>query len=97
MRATGPRHSTWAIAAALALAAFASPDPSAAQTPTQSAITIEQLLTGGWEIAGYGALSFEGRTFVLFKHKDHRYLVQCSILYDVLRTKRVVTNCYEVR
>ena len=59
-------------------------------------LSVEQLLTDGWEIAGYGALSFEGRSFILFKHKDRRYLVQCSVLFDVLRTKRVVTNCYEV-
>ena len=59
-------------------------------------LSVEQLLTDGWEIAGYGALSFEGRSFILFKHKDRHYLVQCSVLFDVLRTKRVVTNCYEV-
>jgi hypothetical protein len=95
MRAISLRHVASTIGAALALVPSASLNPVAAQTPPQ--ITIEQLLTDGWEIAGYGALSFEGRTFILFKHKDHRYLVQCSILYDVLRTKRVVTNCYEVR
>jgi len=97
MRAISVRHVASTVGAALALATSASLNPATAQTPTPSTITIEQLLTDGWEIAGYGALSFEGRTFVLFKHKDHRYLVQCSILYDVLRTKRVVTNCYEVR
>jgi hypothetical protein len=97
MRATGLRRVIRTVATSLALTTSASLDRATAQTPTPSAITIEQLLTDGWEIAGYGALSFEGRTFILFKHKDHRYLVQCSILYDVLRTKRVVTNCYEVR
>jgi hypothetical protein len=59
-------------------------------------LSVEQLLTDGWEIAGYGALSFEARSFILFKHKDRHYLVQCSVLFDVLRAKRVVTNCYEV-
>ena len=63
----------------------------------QTGLTVEGLLSDGWEIAGFGALSFEGRSFILFKHKDRNYLVQCSVLYDVLRTKRVVTNCYEVR
>ena len=81
------------IAVALAVTLMAG--VAFAQTP--AIITIEQLLGDGWEIAGYGALSFEGRTFILFKHKDQKYLVQCSVLYDVLRTKRVVTNCYEVR
>ena len=42
-------------------------------------------------------LPLEGRSFILFKHTDVHYLVQCSVLFDVLRTKRVVTNCYEVR
>jgi hypothetical protein len=60
-------------------------------------ITVTQLLADGWEIAGYAGLPFEGRSFVLFKHKDRQYLVQCSILYDVTRTKRVAVNCYEVR
>ena len=63
----------------------------------QNTLSVEGLLSDGWEIAGFGALSFEGRSFILFKHKDRKYLVQCSVLYDVLRTKRVVTNCYEVR
>ena len=67
------------------------------QASAQSQLSVEQLLTEGWEIAGYGALSFEGRSIVLFKHRDRNYLVQCSILYDVTRAKRVVTNCYEVR
>ena len=79
----------------VALGISAAALPSAAQAPQP--LSVEQLLTDGWEIAGYGALSFEGRTFILFKHKDRHYLVQCSVLYDVLRTKRVLTNCYEVR
>jgi hypothetical protein len=67
----------------------------AAETPAP--ITVTQLLADGWEIAGYAGLPFENRSFVLFKHKDRTYLVQCSILYDVTRAKRVATNCYEVR
>ena len=82
-------------AAAVLTGTFAAPATVTAETAPQ--LSVEQLLTDGWEIAGYGALSFEGRSFILFKHKDRRYLVQCSVLYDVLRTKRVVTNCYEVR
>ncbi|MDO9383099.1 MAG: hypothetical protein Q7T86_09595 [Hyphomicrobiaceae bacterium] len=59
-------------------------------------ISVEGLLKDGWEIAGY-ASNFEGRSLILFKHKDKSYLAQCSVLYDVTRTNRVVTNCYEVR
>lgn len=58
--------------------------------------SIEGLLKDGWEIAGY-ASAFDGRTLILFKHKDRGYLTQCSVFYDVTRQKRVVVNCYEVR
>jgi hypothetical protein len=85
--------------AACLLIAAIQVNPSAAQA--QSQITVEQLLTEGWEIAGYTSPSSLSLSFVLFKHKDRHYLVQCSILYDVTRSQRiidrVVTNCYEVR
>lgn len=57
---------------------------------------IEELLRGGWEVAGYVAAS-DIRTLVLLKHKDNPWLVQCSVLIDVTRTPRMVTTCYEVR
>jgi hypothetical protein len=62
----------------------------------QSTITIEKLLSEGWEVAGYIA-AWENRSLILFKHREHRYLVQCSILIDVMRSPRVVTYCYEIR
>jgi hypothetical protein len=66
----------------------------------QPAISIEHLITDGWEIAGYAASSGP-YSFILFKHKDHHFLIQCSVLYDATRgqraVERVVTNCYEVR
>ena len=62
----------------------------------QSAPTIEKLIGDGWEIAGYIS-AYENRSLILFKHKDHKHLVQCSVLFDVLRNPRVVTNCYELR
>lgn len=68
--------------------------PSSAQQ--QSATSIEKLLTDGWEVAGYVS-AWENRSLVLFKHRDHRYLVQCSVLIDVMRNPRVVTYCYEIR
>ena len=43
---------------------------------------IEKLIRDGWEVTGYVA-AFENRTLILFKHKEHHYLVQCSILIDV--------------
>jgi hypothetical protein len=65
-----------------------------AQQP--SAVTIERLIAEGWEVAGYIA-AWENRSLILFKHKEHKFLVQCSILIDVLRKERVVTTCYEVK
>ena len=70
-------------------------DPVAAQ-PQQSSPTIEKLLTDGWEVAGYVS-AWENRSLILFKHKEHKHLVQCSVLIDVMRNPRVVTYCYELR
>lgn len=75
-------------------AAFAC-TPLAAFADNGDVITVEGLLKGGWEIAGYAG-NFDGRSFILFKHKDKPFLTQCSVLYDVTRSPRVVTNCYEV-
>jgi hypothetical protein len=86
--------STFIGAALLAL-----PSPASAQAPSQ--LSVEQILTDGWEIAGYTASSALSVSFILFKHKDRHYLIQCSVLYDVTRSQRpgerVVSNCYEVR
>jgi hypothetical protein len=62
----------------------------------QAPVTIEQLLEGGWDIAGYVA-AWENRSLILLRHKDHKYFVQCSVLVDVMRSPRVVTTCYEIR
>jgi len=67
--------------------------PAAAQQPS---LTIERLLTDGWEVAGYIS-AWENRSLILFKHKEYKHLVQCSVLLDVLRNPRVVTYCYELR
>ena len=62
----------------------------------QSATTIEKLLIDGWEVAGYVS-AWENRSLLLFKHKDHHYLVQCSVLIDVMRDPRLVTACNELK
>jgi hypothetical protein len=80
-----------AVLGLLAPQAFAA--PLAAQTP---AITIEKLVADGWEVAGYIA-AWENRTLILFRHKEHKYLVQCSVLVDVTRAQRIVTVCYEIK
>ncbi len=59
---------------------------------------VERLLKDGWEIAGYTGTFDNRSSLLLFKHRDAKYLVQCSILHDVTRgPRRTITNCYEVR
>ena len=66
---------------------------AAAETP----LTIEQLLTQGWEIAGYAG-GYDNRTsLLLFRHPGVTTLVQCGILCDVTCNPRTVVNCYELR
>ena len=72
--------------------AFASLGQAVAQQP----LTIERLLTEGWQIAGYVAVS-DNRSLILLKHASVKALVQCSVLIDVTRNPRVVTNCYELK
>lgn len=90
------RPSFNSIAAALTAAAVttAAMGGSRAAEPPRG---IEQLISQGWEIAGYAALALENRSFILFRHKDMKHLVQCSVRYDVTRKPSVITNCYELR
>jgi hypothetical protein len=67
-----------------------------AETPVQEPLTIEGVVRGGWEIAGYVAVS-DNRSLILFRHKELKYLVQCSVLVDVMRNPRLVTYCYELK
>lgn len=60
-------------------------------------ITVERLLKDGWDVAGYTGTLDNRSTVILFRNKAQPYLVQCSVLYDVTRTPRMNTNCYEVR
>jgi len=67
--------------------------PSSAQGRS---LAIEHLIADGWLIAGYISVS-DKRSLILFRHDTHKYLVQCSILVDVLRDPRVQSACYELR
>jgi hypothetical protein len=87
----------WAHSRALLMAGLLLGLPSPAADAQQAApITIEKLLADGWEVAGYIA-AWENRSLILFKHKEHRALVQCSVLVDVMRNPRTVTTCYELK
>ncbi|MGD0533330.1 MAG: hypothetical protein ABSA62_13960 [Methyloceanibacter sp.] len=80
------------LALGCALAPSFAAGPAPAQEPS---LTIEKLIADGWEVAGYVA-AWENRSLILFKHKEHNYLVQCSVL-NVMRDPRVVTTCYEFK
>jgi hypothetical protein len=63
----------------------------------EPALSIERLLSEGWEIAGY-ASGYDNRTsLILFRHAGTSALVQCGVLYDVTRSPRTIINCYELR
>ena len=65
---------------------------AAADAPT----TIGELLAQGWEIAGY-ASGYDNRTsLILFRHAGTNALVQCGVLYDVMRNPRTIVNCYDL-
>ncbi len=60
-------------------------------------IVIDDLVKGGWQVAGYTS-TLDGRSaFILFKHPTESYLVQCRAGYDVTRSPRVFSNCYKLR
>ena len=73
------------------------PQSTQAQPPDAQAVTVESLLKSGWQIAGYSDTSDGWSAFILFRHPSQSYLVQCRAGYDVMREKRVRTNCYELR
>ena len=65
--------------------------------PVGESISIEDLLKTGWQVAGYTS-TFDNRSaFILFRHPDKSYLVQCRAGYDVTRSPRTFSNCYKLR
>jgi hypothetical protein len=68
-----------------------------ALTAAENEPAIGELLKTGWQIAGY-AQAFDNRsTFILFRHPEQSYLVQCRVGYDVTRSPSVYSICYELR
>jgi len=59
--------------------------------------TIEALLKSGWQIAGYTGAVDNWSTFVLFRHPDQPYLVQCRAGYDATREPHIKPHCYKLR
>lgn len=68
----------------------------AAAEPTDENLTIEDLLKGGWQIAGYAGAFDNWSTFILLRHPDQPYLVQCRSGYDVTRQPRTQSHCYKL-
>jgi hypothetical protein len=60
-------------------------------------LSIERLLSEGWEIAGYASGYDNCTSLLLFRHAGKNALVQCGVLYDVTRNPRTIVNCYELR
>lgn len=63
----------------------------------QENISIATLLKDGWQIVGYTAPGDNRSSFILFRHPDRMYLVNCRVGYDVNREPRSYSNCYELR
>ena len=72
--------------------------PAYAQAPEgEENVSIEALLKEGWQIAGYASAVDNWSAFILFRHPDQPYLVQCKAGYDVLREPRIQPHCYKLR
>jgi hypothetical protein len=71
--------------------------PAQAFAAPEETITITTLLRGGWQIAGYTSTADNRSAFILFRHSDESYLVQCRASYDVNRTPNVTLNCYKLQ
>jgi hypothetical protein len=81
--------------AGLCLAAILATSGLAAAEPPP--MTIGELLSQGWEIAGF-ASGYDNRTsLILLRHAGVNALVQCGVLYDVTRNPRTIVNCYELK
>ena len=80
-----------------ALAALLAATCSASAQTTDDEPTIEGLLKSGWQIAGYTGAVDNWSTFVLFRHPDQTYLVQCRTGYDATRQPHIKPHCYKLR
>ena len=63
---------------------------------TVNAPSISTLLKQGWQIAGFSQALDNRSTFILFRHPDQAYLVQCRAGYDATRTPSTYSFCYRL-
>ncbi len=80
----------WPLLAALL---FALP----VHTAAEDAPSISTMLKEGWQIAGYSQASDNRSTFILFRHPDQTYLVQCRAGYDATRMPPTYSICYRLK
>ena len=71
--------------------------PVSVNAASEENIAIRTLLKGGWQIAGYTSTLDDRSAFILFRHPDENYLVQCRASYDVTRTPSAHSNCYKLQ
>ena len=90
-----PKFAALSCALAISVATFACPVHVFAAP--EETITIATLLKGGWQIAGYTSTLDSRSAFILFRHPEEPYLVQCRAAYDVTRTPPVTSNCYKLQ
>jgi hypothetical protein len=80
-----PSTPLWRIVfAGIAIAFSPASAPAAA---TSEGPAIEELLKTGWQIAGYSQAFDNRSTFILFRHPEQTYLVQCRVGYDGTRLR----------
>jgi hypothetical protein len=82
-----------AVAIGVALLAF----PAGLLAAPEGDVSIGTLLKTGWQIAGYTSTLDSRSAFILFRHPDEIYLVQCRASYDVTRTPPAHSNCYRLQ
>lgn len=65
--------------------------------PADETLSIEALLTAGWQVAGFTGAVDNWATFILLRHPSEAFLVQCRAGYDVTRGPHVQPHCYKLR
>ena len=81
-----------AVAIGVALLGF----PASLLAAPEGDVSIGTLLKAGWQIAGYTSTLDSRSAFILFRHADESYLVQCRASYDVTRTPAAHSHCYKL-
>ena len=71
--------------------------PANVSTAAENGPAIGELLKTGWQIAGYSQAFDNRSTFILFRHPEQTYLVQCRVGYDVTRTPSTYSICYKLQ